>query len=498
MSVQVNITIVGSGYVGLVAAACFAELGHKVVCVDKDESKIATLRAGKVPIHEELLPELLKKHLGSKLQFSTDLKDACRHAEAIFVAVGTPQDTSGRADLSYIDAVANEISKSVDGYKLIIEKSTVPVFTSEWIARILLRNGVPRSRFDVASNPEFLREGTAVRDFLVPDRIVIGSDSDRAVELSQRIYAPLTSGEYYRRSDAIARPSPTDPTARLVVTSTKSAELIKHSSNAFLAMKISFINNVANMCEAAGADVDEVAMGMGLDTRIGGKFLNAGIGYGGSCFPKDVAAFRHAAEQLGIDFGLLEQVQAINDQQQKRFVSKIASALWTLRGKRLGVLGLAFKGGTDDIRDSPAISIIELLLAEGAEIQAYDPAATDRARATLSASPSLRYAASAREAAQDADALLILTNWDEFAQLDLAELRTALHYPIVIDGRNVFSLHAMAAAGFDYLSVGRPPVYGAAASTEAVQQLPAVSGESSPRRAVPKTKSPVRVEIAHA
>ena len=498
MSARVNITIVGSGYVGLVAAACFAELGHNVVCVDKDESKIATLRAGKVPIHEDLLPELLKKHLGDKLQFSTDLKGACHHAEAIFVAVGTPQDTSGRADLSYIDAVANEISKSVDGYKLIIEKSTVPVFTSEWIARILLRNGVPRIRFDVASNPEFLREGTAVRDFQVPDRIVVGSDSDRAVELLQRIYAPLTNGEYYRRGDAIVQPAPTDPAARLVVTSTKSAELIKHSSNAFLAMKISFINNVANMCEAAGADVDEVAMGMGLDTRIGGKFLNAGVGYGGSCFPKDVAAFRHAAEQLGIDFGLLEQVQAINDQQLKRFVSKIASALWTLRGKRLGVLGLAFKGGTDDIRDSPAISIIELLLAEGAEIQAYDPAATDRARSVLPASTSLRYAGSAREAAQDADALLILTNWEEFGLLDLTELRKALHYPIVIDGRNVFALETMAAAGFDYLSVGRPPVYGAAAAAETEQKSHTVATDSSLQKSASKRKTPVRVEIAHA
>jgi len=436
MSGQVNITIVGSGY----------------------------------PIHEDLLPELLVKHLGGKLQFSTDLKQACQHAQAIFVAVGTPQDSTGRADLSYIDAVANEISKSVDDYKLIIEKSTVPVFTSEWIARILQRNGVPRSRFDVASNPEFLREGTAVRDFLVPDRIVIGTDSERAIELLQRIYAPLTSGDYYQREDALAIPSETDPEARLVVTSTKSAELIKHSSNAFLAMKISFINNVANMCEAAGADIDEVALGIGLDTRIGAKFLNAGIGYGGSCFPKDVAAFRHAAEQLGIEFGLLQQVQAINDQQLKRFVSKIVSALWTLRGKRLGVLGLAFKGGTDDIRDSPAISIIELLLNEGTQIQVYDPAAMERARCVLPASASLTYATTPYEAAKDADALLILTNWEEFKLLDLPALRQALHYPIVIDGRNMFPQAVMGEAGFDYLSVGRPPVYGAALHADARQE----------------------------
>jgi UDPglucose 6-dehydrogenase len=473
MSAEVNITIVGSGYVGLVAAACFAELGHNVVCVDKDESKIATLRSGRIPIHEDLLFDLVAKHLEGKLKFSTDLKQACHHAEAIFVAVGTPQDSTGRADLSYIDAVATEISKSVDGYKLIIEKSTVPVFTSEWIARILQRNGVPRLRFDVASNPEFLREGTAVRDFLVPDRIVVGSDSQRAIELLERIYAPLTSGDYYHRADAIVERHATDPETRLVVTSTKSAELIKHSSNAFLAMKISFINNVANMCEAAGADVDEVAMGIGLDTRIGAKFLNAGIGYGGSCFPKDVAAFRHAAEQLGIDFGLLQQVQSINDQQQKRFMSKIASALWTLRGKRLGILGLAFKGGTDDIRDSPAISIIQLLLAEGAEVQVYDPAAMERAQEVLPASTSLRYASSANQAAQGADALLILTNWAEFSHLDLAGLRQALHYPIVIDGRNMYPLHVMAAAGFDYLSVGRPPVYAAAAAAD--QQLETVA-----------------------
>ncbi len=464
MSERVKVTIIGSGYVGLVAAACLAELGHQVVCVDKDVEKIESLRAGRIPIHEAYLPELLRRHRGGSLNFTNDLGEATREADVIFVAVGTPQSSSGSADLSYIDAVASEIARSVSGYKVIVEKSTVPVFTSEWIGRVLVRNGVPRSSFDVASNPEFLREGTAVNDFLLPDRIVIGADSDRAIALLERLYQPLTSGEYYRVPTALlssAHSSEARPP--LLVTSTKAAELIKHASNAFLAMKISFINNVANVCEAAGADVDEVAAGMGLDARIGSRFLTPGIGYGGSCFPKDVAAFRYVAEQLGVSFDLLREVELVNQKQQENFVNKVASALWTLRGKRIGVLGLAFKGGTDDIRDSPAISIVQSLLQKGCEITAFDPAATDRARQALPPGPNMRYAEDAYSAAENSDALLVLTDWDVFASLDLGRLRNLLHHPIILDGRNLFDPEVMAAACFDYLSVGRPPVYAATA-----------------------------------
>jgi UDPglucose 6-dehydrogenase len=311
----------------------------------------------------------------------------------------------------------------------------------------------------VVSNPEFLREGTAVADFLHPDRIVVGSDSDRAAEVLHRIYLPLTSGEYYKRATAIAGACNGALPPPLLLTSTKSAEIIKHASNAFLALKISFINAVSNLCEATNANVEQVARGMGLDSRIGPKFLRPGIGYGGSCFPKDVAAFRSVAEQLGIDFNLLTEVEKINGQQKKRFLNKVRSALWTLRGKRIGVLGLAFKGETDDIRESPAIDVVKMLLGEGCSIAAYDPAATIRTQEILPANPSLRYVADAYAAAKDADALLILTDWSEFATLDLNLLNQTLRYPIIIDGRNLYDPDIMMKHGFTYLSVGRPAAY---------------------------------------
>lgn len=457
MSQSISITVVGSGYVGLVAAACFAEIGHCVFCVDNDESKVKTLNEGGVPIHEEFLPELLGRHRASgQVQFTSDLRHATQASQAIFIAVGTPQSQTGNADLSYVDAVASEIARSIDTYKVIVEKSTVPVYTNDWIRRTIERNGVSRMLFDVASNPEFLREGTAVKDFLHPDRIVLGSDSEAAAELMAAIYEPLTSGNYYERSDAVpgirsaAEPPP------VLATSAKAAEIIKHASNAFLATKISFINVVANLCEAVDADIEHVARGMGLDTRIGKRFLNAGVGYGGSCFPKDVAAFRYVAQELGVDFTLLKEVERINENQKERFFQKVRSALWTLRGKRLGVLGLAFKGGTDDIRESPALEIIQMLLEAGASVYAYDPAAMDRAREELPASSSMHYVEDAYAAADNADALLILTDWADFARLELPRLRYTLRYPIVIDGRNLFDLAKMQELGFTYLSVGRP------------------------------------------
>lgn len=453
---SVSIAVVGSGYVGLVAAACFAEIGHRVICVDNDESKVETLREGGVPIHEEYLPELLSRHRGNRLEFTSDLRAAARAAQAIFIAVGTPQSRTGSADLSYVDAVASEIARSIDSYKVIVEKSTVPVYTNEWIRRVIERNGVPTEMFDVTSNPEFLREGTAVVDFLHPDRIVVGAATERASRLLKSLYAPLTSGEYYKSPQAVPGPCNEQEHPPLLATSTKAAEIIKHASNAFLATKISFINVVANICEAAGADVEEVARGMGLDTRIGPKFLRAGVGYGGSCFPKDVAAFRHVAETVGVDFGLLREVEKINEEQKLRFFHKIRSALWTFRAKKIGVLGLAFKGGTDDVRESPALDVVERLLAEGCIVTAYDPAAAARTKEFIPESSAMRYVDNPYAAAQDADALLILNDWQEFAELDLAKLHYTLRYPIVIDGRNLYDPALMVQNGFTYLSVGRP------------------------------------------
>jgi UDPglucose 6-dehydrogenase len=452
-----RIAVVGSGYVGLVAGACFADIGHDVILVDNDKRKLAALRNGRAPIHEHFLPELLTRHRGHGLTFSDDLQEAVRQSVVIFVAVGTPPTESGEADLSYVESVAREISGAIDSYKVIVEKSTVPVYTSEWVRKIILRNGTDPEMFDVASNPEFLREGTAVTDFLFPDRIVIGCDSERCADILREIYAPLTTANkndsYYERADAIPQPDRATIPPPLIVTSTKSAELIKHASNAFLAMKISFINAVASVCESVGANVNQVVHGVGSDSRIGRRFLNPGIGYGGSCFPKDLMAFRAVARESGYDFRLLDEIMRINEEQRQRFLRKVRSALWTLRGKSLGVLGLAFKGGTDDIRDSPALFVVQALLQEGSKITAYDPAAMERAE--VSVGSGIKFANSPYEAAHDADALLILTEWEEFANLDLNRLRSELKYPIVIDGRNLYDPEVMAAEGFTYFSVGR-------------------------------------------
>jgi len=451
-----RIAVVGSGYVGLVAGACFAELGHSVVLVDNDEEKLAALRAGRVPIHERFLPELLERHRGKRIEFSGDLQAATREGDAVFIAVGTPPTDTGDADLSYVESVAREISGAINGYKVIIEKSTVPVYTSHWIRTVILRNGAPASHFDVASNPEFLREGTAVVDFLYPDRVVVGVESERCAEVLRAIYAPMADGSYYERSDAIPRPDRAQVPPRLIVTSTQSAELIKHASNAFLAMKISFANAVASICESVGANVQQVCEGIGTDSRIGPRFLNPGIGYGGSCFPKDLMAFRAVAKESGYDFRLLDEVIRINEEQRQRFLRKVRSVLWTLRGKRLGVLGLAFKGGTDDIRESPALLLVQELLREACQICAYDPAAAERAKEVLKGG--VQFARDAYEAAAGADALLILTEWEEFAALDLDRLRGLLKYPIVLDGRNLYDPAVMAQHGLSYYSVGRPAV----------------------------------------
>ena len=467
-----HIAIVGSGYVGLVAGACFADIGHQVILVDNDEHKLAALKNGEVPIHEKFLPELLQRHRGSNLTFSDDLRSAVEASEAVFIAVGTPPTEQGHADLSYVESVARIIPSAINGYKVVVEKSTVPVYTSEWIRKIILRNAAPPDSFDVASNPEFLREGTAVTDFLYPDRIVVGADNERCASVLRTIYAPLTDGSYYERADAIPRPDRAQTPPPLIITSTKSAELIKHACNAFLAMKISFINAVASVCESVGANVQQVCQGIGTDSRIGPRFLNPGVGYGGSCFPKDLMAFRAVARECGYEFRLLDEVMRINEDQRHRFLRKVHNALWTLRGKRLGVLGLAFKGGTDDIRESPAILLVQTLLQEGCQIAAYDPAAQERAREVLNSS--IEYAGDAYEAASGADALLILTEWDEFASLDLDRLHRGLRYPIVIDGRNLYDPECMAAHGFTYYSVGRPAA--------APETLPLAAG-APPRKA---------------
>jgi UDPglucose 6-dehydrogenase len=455
-----RIAVVGSGYVGLVAGACFAELGHQVLLVDNDEHKLAELQRGECPIHEKFLPELLERHRGKNLGFTGDLAEAVRRSQLIFIAVGTPPKEDGDADLSYVESVAQGIACAIDDYKVIVEKSTVPVYTNSWVRKIMLLNGAPAELFDVASNPEFLREGTAVADFLYPDRIVVGADSDRCMETVAKAYEPLVDGSYYKKPEAIPGPVTGDFHAHLIRTSAKSAELIKHASNAFLAMKISFINAVASVCEAVGADVEQVREGIGTDSRIGRRFLSPGVGYGGSCFPKDLLAFRSVARENGCHFGLLDETVRVNEEQRNRFMRKVRKALWTLKGKKLAVLGLAFKNGTDDLRESPAVAIIKALLKEGCSVIAYDPAAMHRAAEEFGPNSPVKFAGGAYEALEGADACLVLTEWEDFAALDLGRVKQLLRYPIVVDGRNLFQPALMEAAGLNYYSVGRPDVVG--------------------------------------
>jgi UDPglucose 6-dehydrogenase len=449
-----KIAVIGAGYVGLVSAACFAELGHEVVTVDMDKEKVAQLRAGHVPIHEELLPELLARHHGQGLSFSTDIQAAFHFCDVAFICVGTPPSPNGDADLSYVEGVARELAFSLDRHKVIVEKSTVPVGTCEAVCRTMLLHGANGEDFSIASNPEFLREGTAVQDFLFPDRILLGVADEASRQALTAIYAPILDGSYYQREDSL--PGPKHHQAKLIVTGVKSAELIKHASNAFLAMKISFINAVANVCEGVGADVREVVQGIGTDSRIGPRFLNPGIGYGGSCFPKDVLAFRSVAKSVGYDFALLTEVMNVNNDQKLRFVAKVRSALWTLRGKKLAVLGLAFKGGTDDVRDSPALEIVQMLKAEGASIRAFDPAAMERARGML-IEGTIAYASDVYDACVGADAVLVLAEWKEFAELDLSRIRALLRLPILIDGKNVLDPVQVRKAGLHYYGVGTEP-----------------------------------------
>ncbi len=450
-----KIAVIGSGYVGLVASVCFAEMGHAVVCVDNDPHKLELHAQGQPTIHEQFLPEMLRRHLASSLSFTADLPSAVAQADVVFIAVGTPQSDEGPANLSYVESVAHQIARSIRGYTVIAEKSTVPVYTNTWIHRLIAGQGIAAAQFDVVSNPEFLREGTAIADFLHPDRIVVGAESERAMQVMRRVYAPLTSGRYYAQAHAVAgRCSPLSPPP-ILQTSAKSAELIKHASNAFLAMKISFINQVANVCEAAGADIDEVRSGIALDCRIGAAFLQPGIGYGGSCFSKDIAAFHSVAAALGVDFDLLAEVEQANQRQRERFLTLVRAELGTLREKKLAVLGLAFKGGTDDIRESPALAIVQRLCEAGCTVSAFDPAAMPRAQQALGALERLHFAADEYAAAAEADALLILTDWPQFAQLDWARMREAMAVPRILDGRNLCDPDVLAVQGLAWTGIGR-------------------------------------------
>ncbi len=428
-----NISIIGSGYVGLVTGSCLAELGNKVICVDSDSKKVAALKKGIIPIFEPGLEELVVNNAGRKrLKFSSSIKEAVNKSEVIFIAVGTPPLDNGEADLAGIENVARNIALNMSGYRLIVEKSTVPVETGEWVKHTISTYIRRKVKFDVASNPEFLKEGSAIGDFMHPDRIVIGVESGRAKETLLNLYKPLN--------------------APIVVTNIKSAELIKHSSNAFLAAKISFINAISRICDDVGADVEEVAKGMGLDKRIGRSFLDAGAGYGGSCFPKDLDAFINIAEKSGYDFELLKAVRRINQEQRTFILKKIKDNLWIIKDKVIAVLGLAFKPDTDDIRSAPALDLINVLKQEGARIRVYDPQAMKKAKGFLT---DVKFCRDSYEAAKGADCLLVVTEWNEFKELDFKKLKKSLRRPLLIDGRNIYDPALLKKAGFTYIAVGR-------------------------------------------
>ena len=432
-----NICVVGTGYVGLVTGAVFADLGNDVVCVDKIAAKIQSLQAGRMPIYEPGLEEMVARNVGDgRLAFTIDLPAAVRQADVIFIAVGTPSRDNGETDLSQVETVAAEIGRAMDRYKVVVNKSTVPVGTGELVREVIARSQPRPVDFDVVSNPEFLREGSAIEDTLRPDRIVIGAPNQQVAMTLVELYAPLE------------RP--------MIITDLPSAEVIKYASNAFLAAKISFINAIANICEAGGADVRQVMKGMGLDSRIGSAFLQPGLGYGGSCFPKDVDSLIHTAARLGYDFKLLKSVVEINRERAGLLWEAMRKALGPLDDKIVAVLGLAFKPNTDDMREAKSVEVIGLLRAAGAAVRAYDPVATDNARPLLPAD--VTFCASPYEAADGADAVVLVTEWNEFRFLNLERLRAVLRRPVIFDGRNLWEPERMRRLGFEYHSIGRKPV----------------------------------------
>ena len=428
-----NVSIIGTGYVGLVTGTCFAEVGHQVICVDCDIRKIKLLKAGGMPIYEPGLEELVRKNVErNRLSFTTSTKEGVDRSDVIFIAVPTPQLPDGAVDLSFIEGVARDIAGAMTSYKIVVDKSTVPVKTGEKVAETIKRYCKAKVEFDVVSNPEFLREGFAVEDFMHPDRVVVGVASQRPVPAMRELYAPHG--------------------APIILTDINSAELIKHAANSFLALKISYINAISVICEASGANVQEVANGIGMDARIGRRFLDAGLGFGGSCFPKDLSAFIKISEQLGYDFRLLKEVQRINAEQMERFVRKIAETLWVLKEKTIGVLGLAFKQNTDDVRMSPAIDLCQRLQKEGARLRVHDPKAMEKAKAVLTG---VTFVDDMNALAEGCDALVVATEWPEFKKLDLQLARKAMTHPIMFDGRNLFDPKEMERSGFIYKSVGR-------------------------------------------
>ena len=427
-----NITIVGTGYVGLVSGTCLAELGNQVVCIDIDNAKIKNLRKGVIPFYEPRLDKLVTKNIkAKKLSFDTNIIKAIRQSEIIFIAVGTPSMENGEADLSFVEKVAEDIGKNLKKYAVVVIKSTVPPGTCRKIRKLIKENCAVS--FDVVSNPEFLREGSAVLDFMKPDRIIIGTESKKAEKIMKELYQPLKSP--------------------ILATNLESSEMIKYASNAFLATKISFINEIANVCEGIGADVEEIAKGMGLDPRIGKEFLKAGIGYGGSCFPKDVQALHQSAGINGYNFCLLKAVIEVNSNQRKLIIKKTEKLLGGLKNKTIGVWGLAFKTDTDDIRESAAVEIIELLLGKGTKVKTYDPIAGENAKRELS--EEIIFCDNSYEAIKGNDALLIATDWDEFKKADLLKIKKLLKEPNIIDGKNIFNPEKMKKMGFNYVSIGR-------------------------------------------
>ena len=448
-----KLAVIGCGYVGLVSGSCLAEAGHDVVATDNDASRIATLQAGKIPIYEPNLDKVLDAVVREgRLRFTADCAEAVRAADIIFICVGTPPTESGEADLSAIDNVARLIAKESRSPKLVIEKSTVPAQTGEQLKRALqVYARDAGARFRVASNPEFLREGTAVEDFFHPDRIVIGVEDNESEQQLREVYRPILENKF--RCPVHQPDCPPVATPDFVVTTIASAELIKHASNSFLALKISYANVLADLCERLGGNVDEVTRAVGLDPRIGGQFLKAGLGFGGFCLPKDVQAFIKLADRAGIDFGLLKETERVNKQRVDQLLDKVKKALWVMKEKQIAVLGIAFKPNTDDIRLAPAIEVIRRLLAEGAIVRATDPEAMARARVAI---PGVHYSADPYEIARGADALLLLTEWDQYRRLDWKQIRVEMARPLVIDARNMLRPAEMKALGFEYVSFGRP------------------------------------------
>jgi UDPglucose 6-dehydrogenase len=428
-----NIAIIGTGYVGLVTGTCFAEVGHQVICVDCDVKKVELLQKGGMPIYEPGLEELIQKNVANgRLSFTASTRDGVDQSDVIFIAVPTPPQTDGSVDLSFMEGVARDIAAVMTSYKIVVDKSTVPVKTGDKVAETIRRYCKSKVDFDVVSNPEFLREGFAVEDFLKPDRVVIGVRSQRPVAAMKEIYSPFQ--------------------APIIITDINSAELIKHAANSFLALKISYVNALSVLCEASGANVQEVANGMGMDVRIGRRFLDASLGFGGSCFPKDLSAFIKISEQLGYDFRLLKEVQRINSDQMDRFFKKILDTLWVLKEKKIGVLGLAFKQNTDDVRMSPAVEICLRLQKEGAILRVHDPKAMEKAKALLG---NVTYVQDMNSVADGCDALVIATEWPQFKKLDLERARKLMTHPILFDGRNLFDAQEMERLGFIYKSIGR-------------------------------------------